>query len=315
MIARELARPAAVEAAGATGRPASLPARPAASSLQLTRVPLARIEAQLRQMLGSRLEPRPPGQTGGPDFVLVKGTRRLEISLERPTNTVHLLGDPPLVTQISRLLSALDVTEPVPGVTRQAVRIIPLQRADPAKVQQTIDALRQDSDAGPPATKPASGDTSRHEPQPRWPVRLAQHSEPAGAGKPPAAAEPDVRRIPDDGRTRRRARTAGRPAAPIGRQRRNRDPARPGRDHLAGPRSGCRRSGADHRRTGAVECRDDSPNRNLPPAARPLPVPGPDHRLGGPGLDRRPPGQDPHHAAGQAQRRCCWSAGAKRSRP
>ncbi len=114
-------------------------------------------------MLGSRLEPRPPGRNDGPDFVLVKGTRRVEMSFERSKNTVHLLGDPTLVTQIAHLLTALDVTEPVPGVTQQAIRIIPLQRADPAKVQEAVDALRQEPATAPPArTKPAAGDTSQY---------------------------------------------------------------------------------------------------------------------------------------------------------
>ena len=72
--------------------------------------------------------------------MLVKGTRRVEMTFERPKNTVHLLGDPPLVAQVAQLFSALDTAEPVPGVTQQAIRIIPLQRADPAKVREAVDA-------------------------------------------------------------------------------------------------------------------------------------------------------------------------------
>jgi type II secretion system protein D len=198
IVASELNRPLEPGSAAAAGLPPVLPARRAASSLQLTRVPLTRIELQLRQMLGSRLEPRPQGRNDGPDFVLVKGTRRVEMSFERPKNTVHLLGDPTLVTQITHLLTALDVTEPVPGVTQQAIRIIPLQRADPAKVQEAVDALRQEPATAPPVRpKPAAGDTSQY--PTRVPVRLVQFAEPAEpaeAGQQAGAGEPGVRRIP-----------------------------------------------------------------------------------------------------------------------
>ncbi len=194
LVAGELRRWGVARSVRAAGSPAVLPARRAERALQLTRVPLGRIEVQLRQMLGSRLEPRPAGRTDGPDFVLLKGARRVEMSFERTKNIVHLSGDPPLVTQVAHLLTALDVTEPVPGVTQEAVRIIPLQRADPAKVQQAVDAFREEP-AAAPRTKPAANDTSRHAP-PRLPVRLAQFAEPVEAGQPPGAGEPDVRRIP-----------------------------------------------------------------------------------------------------------------------
>ncbi len=195
LVANELNRPIEPGSATAAGLPAVLPVRRAENSLQLTRVPLARIELQLRQMLGSRLEPRPPGRNDGPDYVLAKGPRRVEMSFERSKNTVHLLGDPPLVTQVAHLLTALDVTEPVPGVTQQAIRIIPLQRADPAKVQQAVDALRPEPSAAPsPQTKPAAGDTSQN--PARMPVRLVQFAEPAGAAGQPDSGEPGARRIP-----------------------------------------------------------------------------------------------------------------------
>jgi len=194
LVAGELRRWGVAGSVRAAGSPAVLPARRAERALQLTRIPLGRIEVQLRQMLGSRLEPRPPGRNDGPDFVLVKGTRRVEMSFERTKNTVHLIGDPPLVSQVAHLLTALDVTEPVPGVTQEAIRIIPLQRADPAKVQQAVDAFREEP-AAAPRTKPAANDTSRHR-TPRLPVRLAQFAEPVEAGQPPEAGEPDVRRIP-----------------------------------------------------------------------------------------------------------------------
>lgn len=202
-VAAELNHPSASASASAAGRPAVLPVHPVERSLQLTRAPLSRIEIQLRQMLGSRLEPRPQGRNDGPDFVLVKGTRRVEMTFERPKNTVHLLGDPPLVAQVAQLLTALDTTEPVPGVTQQAIRIIPLQRADPAKVREAVDALRQEPAAAPnPRAKPAAGDTSQYRP-PQVPVRLVQFAEPvaayqlpAQAGNLPAAGEPGVQRIP-----------------------------------------------------------------------------------------------------------------------
>lgn len=203
IVANELNQPSEPTSASAAGRPAVLPVRPVGRSLQLTRAPLSRIEIQLRQMLGSRLEPRPPGRADGPDFVLVKGPRRVEMTFERPKNTVHLLGDPPLVTQVAQLFHALDTTEPVPGVSQQAIRIIPLQRADPAKVREAVDALRQEPDAAQGGrAKPAAGDTSQSWP-PLLPIRLVQFAEPVAAdqsgartGKQPAAGETGVRQIP-----------------------------------------------------------------------------------------------------------------------
>lgn len=196
LVANELHRPVPANQAVAAGLPAALPARPAARALQLTRAPLTRIEVQLRQMLGSRLAPRPPGRSDGPDVVLVKGPRRVEISFERPRNTVHLLGDPALVAQVEHLLGALDTAELIPGVAQQAIRIIPVQRADPAKVREAVDALRQASPVAPAGqVQPAAGDTSQVWP-PRFPVRLAQFAEPAEAGLPPETAAPAAQPIP-----------------------------------------------------------------------------------------------------------------------
>jgi general secretion pathway protein D len=195
VVAAELGRTAAASGARADGLPAAVPARPVVRSLQLTRLPLARIEVQVRQMLGARLEPRPSGQSGGPDYVLARGARRVEMVFDRSKNTVQLVGDPPLVNQLAHLLIALDVTEPIPGTVQQATRIIPLQRADPAKVQQAVDALREDFDAAPPAAKGSPGDARRHAP-PHWPVRVVQFAEPADAGQPLPADEAEMRRIP-----------------------------------------------------------------------------------------------------------------------
>lgn len=197
IVASELNQPSEPASAVASGRPAVLPLRPVRRSLQLTRAPLSRVELQLRQMLGSRLEPRPQGRADGPDFVLVKGPRRVELTFERPKNTVHLLGDPPLVTQVTQLLNALDTTEPVPGVTQQAIRIIPLQRADPAKVREAVDALRQEPDAAQGGrAKPAAGDTSQYRP-PLLPIRLVQFAEPIAADQPGAQpGKPGAQKIP-----------------------------------------------------------------------------------------------------------------------
>ena len=76
IVASELNRPVEPGSASAAGLPAVLPARPAASSLQLTRVPLTRIELQLRQMRVPAWSLVPQGRNDGPDFVLVKGTWR-----------------------------------------------------------------------------------------------------------------------------------------------------------------------------------------------------------------------------------------------
>lgn len=191
LVAAELGQPVAAAGAAVAGRPATVPPRPAARSVPLAHVPLDRIDVQLRQMLGARLEARPADQHGGADYTLARGARRVELVFDRAKNTVQLAGDPPLVEQLTHLLSALDRADSRPGVNQQATRIIPLQRTDPAKIQEAVDALRQEGDSPLPTAKPAAGDTSRHVPAP-WPVRVVQYTEPAEAGQalPADAAGP-----------------------------------------------------------------------------------------------------------------------------
>jgi general secretion pathway protein D len=190
------------------GLPAAVPARTSQAAgatqqfLPLTRSPLARVEQQLRQLLGSRLEPR-GGSGGAPasGLFFTKGPRRAELTLDASRNGIAVTGDQPLIAQLSQLIQALDRVENQPPAPGQSVRIIPLHQADLATIQQAVDAYRW----GTEPSEPDAGDHRSAAPPPqhtgqpgrlRLPVAFAQHTELAAA-EPPFFQE-DIEPLPPD---------------------------------------------------------------------------------------------------------------------
>ncbi len=195
------AKPAAIPASAVKPRAASpvklspSAAAPLGSGRQtvaVNRITFERLEQQLRQLLGSRLEPRGGPAAAEPDFVLDRGGRRVNLTLHRDAQAIRLEGDPKLVAQLAQLVQALDRAEGEPGQTEATIRIIPVHRADPAKVQEAVDAYRSGMSVPPqnPQSRRtkglASGPSERHDPRlTPWSIVLAQHAEPVGDAPQP----------------------------------------------------------------------------------------------------------------------------------
>ncbi len=201
-IALELTSPAVV--AAPTQPPRTLPPRPqfAEQTVQLSHVPVDRFEQQFRQLLGSRLEPVRSNVAGRPNYVFVKTTRRVDVTLDRQRGLVRLAGDKSVVGQLVRLTYALDMLENSTNELGSTTRIVPVHRADPAKVREAVDAYRAGTTRSPgqvappgSAKMPASHDTSRSRTRPRMPIALVQHAEPAGGAAEPNGA-PRAGQIP-----------------------------------------------------------------------------------------------------------------------
>jgi len=198
-IASDLASVSTATATGST--PRKLPSTPQYSEhvIELNHVRSDEFERQFRRLLGSRLEPLHGRVAGQSEFAFVsRDSRRVEIALDRQRNQVRLLGVESIATQLARLIRTIDASGKVGGPDA-AIRIVPVHRADPAKVREAVDAYRKG--AKEPATRrtvsdvPDSQDTSRNGPRGRQIIALVQHTAPAKADDAEnGASEP--RRIP-----------------------------------------------------------------------------------------------------------------------
>ncbi|MCL4204927.1 MAG: hypothetical protein KJ000_20805 [Pirellulaceae bacterium] len=237
-IAAELKSPPATMAAAA---PARLPQMPSASTetaeqtVAVTKIPLTRMEQQLRHLLGSRLEPRAGRAATEPDFVVVRGPRRAHLLMQPATQAIRIAGDPQLVTQLARLVQALDRPENGIGPLESTIRVIPVHSADPNKVQEAVEAYRsgsppsnrQGQNHASPGTDPRSAPAGHGRPETpqtslqqgrlRLPVALAQHTEPVGdatlpEGQLPAEEFPNGQppdAMPEEGEIEPRLRQLG----------------------------------------------------------------------------------------------------------
>jgi general secretion pathway protein D len=158
------------------------PSVPTEQTVAVTKIPLPRMEQQLRHLLGSRLEPRGGRATTEPDFVIVRGPRRAHLLMQPATHAIRIVGDPQLVAQLARLVQALDRPENGAGQSEPTIRVIPVHSADPNKVQEAVDAYRSGSpppnQQGQRNASPPVPQTSLHQGRLRLPVALAQHTEP-----------------------------------------------------------------------------------------------------------------------------------------
>jgi type II secretion system protein D len=162
-IARQLAASAVPAAPMAQPAPAmpmapAIPApaaSPAAPFVGLTQVRVEQIEGVLFQLLGSRLVAMPNPLPNGAQYVFIDASgKRLELAIDRTRNGITVIGAEPLVGQFVRLVHHLD--QPAsPGKTQ---RIVPVHRADPAKVEQAVKAYRTGGrDEGSMSPKGGSG--------------------------------------------------------------------------------------------------------------------------------------------------------------
>ncbi len=100
-----------------------------------------RVEQLCRELFGDRLRPQAnvsPDRFG----YLVANSAGLEaeLSFDRRQNAIVVRGPNPLLGQLSLLVLTLDSP---PQDAGKKIRVVPLRRADPRKVQQAIEAYRQ----------------------------------------------------------------------------------------------------------------------------------------------------------------------------
>ncbi|MBX9789876.1 MAG: hypothetical protein K2Y37_13245 [Pirellulales bacterium] len=219
---RTATRPAAAPArqlnlAPTATRPTATAQRPAAATrfateaVAVENAPVASIEKLLIELFGPRLVAIPEA----PAYTLALGRSRAELEIDSRGNRVIVHGTSTVVWQLSRLIAALDSPPPQAGST---VRVMPLVKSDPRKVQQAIEAYggrltktgqsqrgrqpgattgdgaqRSGSRGTTPATqagdsrvRPASAQAPTGA---RQPLALAQFQEPADA--PDGAAPPE----------------------------------------------------------------------------------------------------------------------------
>jgi type II secretion system protein D len=196
LIARDLAGSPAPTATDR--RPPQSPQQtmPTEQFIRLAHAPLARIESQLRHLLGPQIEPLAGGQPGRPDYAFVnRRSRRAEFTFDWRNNGITLVGDPPVVTQLTQLITALDALEAAqPGNSEKTLRIVPVRRANPQKLQEAVDAYRSGRKPGgstvtPPEPMPQqTGQVNRSQP---GGVALAQFAQPPNGAPdtlPPGAS-------------------------------------------------------------------------------------------------------------------------------
>ena len=195
------------------GAPAGPPAqaRPSEQFVPLVRLRTEQIEGTLRKLMGGRLRPVANPGPGRPHYELVDAAgQSLGVEVDRRRNGFMLWGASPLVRQLARLIHSLDDTAAAAGRT---IRVLPVRRADPGKVQEAIRAFRQGHQGsgrqGPSGKPPTAVPAAQHQSaidhgssrtrQPDEPIRLVNYElfqqSPEGAAptQPGAAADEELR--------------------------------------------------------------------------------------------------------------------------
>lgn len=132
--------PKVVPAAATTPQSVAADDRYTQRTVELHRTTAANVEALLRDLLGSRLQPRAGRGAGLNAYELVtpRGSR-VEVELDTQQNVVMTRGPERTVREITALVESLDT--PQQGADR-VVRVVPLGKADRAKLRQAIEAYR-----------------------------------------------------------------------------------------------------------------------------------------------------------------------------
>jgi general secretion pathway protein D len=149
LISKQLARRPVASAVGDKRKRASgigvsaagvTPAKPKDEFVPLVNTRADVVEMQLRKYLQGRLEPRNNAGIGQADYVFVD-TRggRAELTIDEKRNGIKVFGPEALRGQLVRLIEILDN----PRQTAETrVRVLRVQRTDPAKVRRTLEAYR-----------------------------------------------------------------------------------------------------------------------------------------------------------------------------
>jgi len=161
------------------------------------------VEARLRDLLGTRLEPLAAREQGWPDYVLSdKFGDHVELHVERDRNGIRVVGRQSLATQMASLIRTLD-SPAAPAGTK--IRILPMRRADPAKVREAVEAYRTGGHEYEPGRRtPPEKQSSRARYGHTGVELVAYMFQPPGGGSAEAAGaekqeEPSGERLPMDG--------------------------------------------------------------------------------------------------------------------
>jgi len=108
--------------------------------LPLVHSRVERVETMLRDLIGPRLRPLRPATASDAQYELVSPSgSSLRLLADRRQKGLQLSGTPSLVGEMTRLIRALDrAGQP----TDPQVRVLPLHKANPTKVQQAVEAYR-----------------------------------------------------------------------------------------------------------------------------------------------------------------------------
>ena len=108
--------------------------------VSMTNAEVGIVEARLRDLLGTRLEPLAAREQGWPDYLLSDKTGdHVELHVDRNRNGIRVIGKQTLANQMARLIHTLD--SPATAVGRK-IRVLPMRRADPNKVREAVEAYR-----------------------------------------------------------------------------------------------------------------------------------------------------------------------------
>ena len=146
--------PQSYAAAPAASPPPQAPGLPAALSpleyrppqanheqfVQLANSRVEQVEPVLQRVLGQRLQPLPNPSPGRPNYAFIDANgNRVELRVDRGRNGLGILGPDNLVRQFLRLIDHLDAPADASG---RALRILPVERTDPSKVEEAVRAYK-----------------------------------------------------------------------------------------------------------------------------------------------------------------------------
>jgi type II secretion system protein D len=108
--------------------------------VQLANSRVEQLEPVLQRVLGQRLQPLPNPSPARPSYAFIDANgNRLELRIDHGRNGLGIVGPDNLVRQFLRLVENLDT--PADGSGR-AMRIVPVERTDPAKVDEAVRAYK-----------------------------------------------------------------------------------------------------------------------------------------------------------------------------
>ncbi len=169
--------------------------------VSLTNAEVATVEARLRDLLGARLEPLRAREQGWPDYFLSdKLGAHVELYVDRQRRGIRVVGMESLTNQMARLIRTLDSPTAPEG---RKIRVLPVRRADPAKVREAVEAYRTGgTQFESPGPTPPGNQSSRFHYGHTGIELVAYLFQPPGAETPDSAGEEESAegsRLPMDG--------------------------------------------------------------------------------------------------------------------